>query len=79
MSILRVIIGAFHILDTGGNRNRTAQVGPFYCPLDRKVYVGIVSPAGFSLEDNSNTIESVQENLADASSYWASQTVSKCW
>lgn len=42
--------------------------------IERKVYVGIVAPAGYALGDNKNTIESVRGSLERASSYWASQT-----
>lgn len=53
---------------------RSARVVPTPADLDRSVYVAIVSPAGYALEDNANTVASVQANLAAASSYWSSQT-----
>lgn len=53
---------------------RAARVVPAPADLERSVYVAIVSPDGFTLEDNTNSVQSVQADLADASSYWASQT-----
>lgn len=53
---------------------RAARAVPPAADIERTVYVGIVSPAGFALEDHASTIASVQRDLADASDYWASQT-----
>lgn len=53
---------------------RAARAVPVPRDLDRRVYVAIVSPAGYSVADNTNTLESVRADLDAASSYWASQT-----
>ncbi|WP_243057602.1 hypothetical protein [Nocardioides sp. SR21] len=53
---------------------RAAREGSTPAVLDRRVYVGIVSPAGYTLADNTNTVASVQRTLASASDYWGSQT-----
>lgn len=49
----------------------TARAG---AEVDREVYVGIVAPAGYTVDDNTNTVASVQQYLDKASAYWSSQT-----
>ena len=42
--------------------------------IDREVYVAIVSPAGYTLDQNATTVDTVRRYIEKASDYWSSQT-----
>jgi hypothetical protein len=63
---------AVRIVDVVSSRAARAAAVP--ADIEREVYVAIVAPKGYDVEDNTNTVASVRRSLDKASSYWSSQT-----